>query len=137
MKKYEITYAQDIPHYGTVELEAENDAVKIDAAKAYWAETALDPVDDPNWNNPVRKRIVIIRDEAGNEIANDVCCDDFSLEHITDEEVNIREAAGEMLAMLVSWSEFCDLHAIEDGHGGDLPVQFLTKKPIAKARGVA
>ncbi len=86
MKKYEILYAQDVPHYGTVELEAENDAAIVEAAKAYWNATDLDPVDDPDWNNPVCKRIVVIRDEAGNEIANDVRCDDYNLEYITDED---------------------------------------------------
>lgn len=137
MKKYEILYAQDIPHYGTVELEAESDAEILEAAKAYWSATDVDPVDDPDWKNPVCKRIVVIRDEAGNEISNDIRCDDYSLEYITDEEVGIREAANEMLDMLVSWSEFCDRHAVKDANGGDLPIQFLTKALIAKARGQA
>jgi hypothetical protein len=102
MKKYEITYAQDVPHYGTIELEAATDAEIVEAAKAYWTATDLDPVDDPDWSNPVCKRIVVIRDEAGNEVANDVRCDDYNIEYVTDEEVNIREAASEMLDMLVS-----------------------------------
>ena len=64
MKTYTILYAQDIPHYGSVELEAENDAEIVAAARGYWDATELDPADDPDWNNPVCKRIVEISDEA-------------------------------------------------------------------------
>ena len=34
MKTYSVLYAEDVPHYGTAEIEAENDAEAIAKAKA-------------------------------------------------------------------------------------------------------
>jgi hypothetical protein len=130
MKKYEITYAQDIPHYGTVELEAASDGEIVAAAKAYWSTTENDPVDDPDWNNPVRKRIVVIRDEAGNEVANDVRCDSYDIAHGSDEDLRIREHAKDLLEALerahVCLDRIADRLLYEEGQ----PVTFLETRDI-------
>jgi hypothetical protein len=36
MKTYTVIFAQDVPHYGSVEIEAKNDEAAIRRAKAYW-----------------------------------------------------------------------------------------------------
>jgi len=113
MKTYTIIYAQDIPHYGCVELEAESDEKIVEAARAYWEATELDPVDDPDWSNPVSKRIVEITDEAGGTIAHDVRLDNYSLERGTDEEIAIRDAAPELLRQLEHLAGACEHFAPE------------------------
>jgi hypothetical protein len=39
MKTYTVLFAEDVPHYGAAEIEAEDDAAALEAAKAYdlWA----------------------------------------------------------------------------------------------------
>ena len=74
MKTYSVLYAEDVPHYGTAEIEAENDAEAIAKAKAGTFET-----DDPDWNNTICKRIVRIEDPEGKLIAVDVALDDYML----------------------------------------------------------
>jgi len=130
MKKYEIVYAQDVSHYGCVELEAEGDDQIVEAAKTYWKETDLDPADDPDWNNPVSKRIVQITDEAGNEIVADVRCDDYHLEYINDAEVDLRDSAAELLEMLER-AQGC-LERISDRllYDEGQPVTFLEARQI-------
>src|SRR5207248_1410216 len=68
MKTYTVLFAQDIPHYGTVDIEAENDDHAIEAARIYWRDVENDPVSDPDWNSSVCKRIVEIADESGKAV---------------------------------------------------------------------
>ena len=124
---------QDVPHYGSVELEALSDEHIVEAARVNWAATELDPVDDPDWNNPVCKRIVQITDEAGKEIAADVRCDDYNLEYISDEQVTIREAAEAMLEALDAVDALIRKHGIGDIDAESEPV--VAK--IAAARALA
>jgi hypothetical protein len=35
MKTYSVLFAEDVSHYGTVEIEAGNDHAALDAARAY------------------------------------------------------------------------------------------------------
>lgn len=59
MKTYTVLFAEDVPHYGTVEIQAESDDAALEAAKAYdISEVTL----DPEWENSVSKRIVFIDD---------------------------------------------------------------------------
>lgn len=92
MKTYTVIFAQDVPHYGSVDIEAESDDHAIEAARIYWRDVENDPV-----NSSVRKRIVEITDESGKAIANDVRLDSYSLERATDEEIKIRAHAKELL----------------------------------------
>ena len=50
MKTYSVLFAQDVPHYGSVEIQAENDTAALEAAKAYDL-TAI--TDDPDWGTTV------------------------------------------------------------------------------------
>jgi hypothetical protein len=130
MKTYTILYAQDIPHYGSVELEAESDEHVIDAARAHWDAAKLDPVNDPDWNNPVCKRIVEISDEAGRSIANDLRLDNYYLDCAADEEITIRKHARELLEALerahILLDRISDTLHYEDG----LPVTALEARDI-------
>ena len=100
MNTYTVIFAQDIPHYGSVDIEAEGDDHAIEAARIYWRDVEHDPVNDPDWNSSVSRRIVEITDESGKSIANDVRLDSYSLERATDEEIIIRAHAKELLESL-------------------------------------
>ena len=76
MKTYTILFAEDVPCYGTVEIEAENDAAALDAAKAY---DLTEVTTDPEWENSVSKRIVHIEDAEGNTLFHDVPLDNYTL----------------------------------------------------------
>lgn len=80
MPKYEVLFAQDIPHYGLVEIEAENDEAIIPKAKAYWR--LIDsgderwPLTEPDHESPILTRIVQITDDQGSEVATDISLDE-------------------------------------------------------------
>ena len=76
MNTYSILFAQDVPHYGTTEIEAADDAAAIAAAKL------LDPAEytyDPHWDDPVCRRIVHIEAPDGRIVAQDLSLDEFFL----------------------------------------------------------
>jgi hypothetical protein len=76
MKTYTVLFAEDVPHYGTVEIEAENDVAALDVAKAYdLSEVTIDPM----WECSVSKRIVHIEDAEGNTMFHDVHLDNYAL----------------------------------------------------------
>ena len=73
-----MIFAQDVPHYGSVEIDAVDDAEALAAAKAY---DLSDVACDPDWKNSTCKRIVTIEDESGNVIAEDISLDNWFLYH--------------------------------------------------------
>ncbi len=130
MKTYTVLYAEDVPHYGSMEIEAKNDAQAIAKAKAISEEDLGNTTIDPDHDNSVCKRIVHIQDAAGNNVAHDVRLDGYNLELITDEEINIRKHAKELLEALERAHALLDrisdtLH-YEDG----LPVTALEARDI-------
>jgi hypothetical protein len=76
MKTYSVLFAEDVPHYGTAHLEAEDDAAALEAAKAY---DISEIANDPEWENSVCRRIVHIEDAAGNTIFHDIPLDNYCL----------------------------------------------------------
>lgn len=105
MARYEILYAEDVPHYCVVEIEADSPADALRSAKEY---DYGDAAADPDWSNPVCKRIVSIHDEAGNTVAEDVSLDGCFLRYGGDTEERICDAAAVMLATLRSALEWMD-----------------------------
>lgn len=108
MKTYSILVAQDVPHYGTAEIAAADDAEALAQAKA------LDPGDlctDPAWDDPVCRRIVHIENPAGEIIAQDVALDGFFLRHAQNIEPQlcdaspVLKAALESIAAIPLWGE--------------------------------
>jgi hypothetical protein len=76
MKTYSVLFALDIPHYGSVDIEAPDDTAALAAAKQ------LDPSDytsDPAWDDPICRRIVHIEAPDGRIVSRDVNLDEFFL----------------------------------------------------------
>jgi hypothetical protein len=99
MKAYSILFAQDVPHYGTAEIVAANDAEALAQAKAL---DLGELCTDPAWDDPVCRRIVHIEDPAGKIIAQDVALDDFFLRHAQNIEPQLCDAASALKAALES-----------------------------------
>jgi len=67
MKTYTVLYAEDVPHYSAVEVEA------LDTFDAITKAQTLDLTDvptDPDWYNAVSRRIVEVTDEDENIVAD-------------------------------------------------------------------
>ena len=85
MKTYRVLFAQDIPHYGSVTIEAKNDAGALRRAKKYWRDVQIGaepwPLYDAQHDSAVSARIVLLYDEADadREIAHDVRLDEYML----------------------------------------------------------
>jgi len=80
MRTYTVLFAQDIPHYGLVEIEADNDEAIVANAKAYWQSVESDdepwPLTEPDHDSPILTRIVQITDDQGREVATDISLDE-------------------------------------------------------------
>jgi hypothetical protein len=79
MKTYSVLFAEDVPHYGSVEIEAASDGEALAKARALWGSGADRPTDDPDWSSTICHRIVLIEDDCGRETAHDVPLDDYVL----------------------------------------------------------
>lgn len=97
MPLFDILYAEDVPHYGTVEIEADSpdEAVRIAATRDY-----DDVVAEPDWWNTACRRIVSIQDEAGGTVAEDIALDDCFLRYGGEDDRRRCDAAEAMLAEL-------------------------------------
>jgi phosphoribosylformylglycinamidine (FGAM) synthase PurS component len=84
MKTYSVLYAEDVPHYGSMEIAAENDAEAIAKAQAISEEDLGNTTIDPVHSNSVCKRIVHIEDPEGKHIAADIPLDGYTLIHGED-----------------------------------------------------
>ena len=95
MKTYSILFAEDVPHYGTAVIEAENDSAALEAAKAY---DLSEVTSDPAWEYSICKRIVHIEDGDGNDIAHDIPLDGYSPRSESVRDKTLFDAAPELLA---------------------------------------
>jgi len=79
MPKYEVLFAQDIPHYGVVEIEARNQKYAVAKAKHHWRLVQRCqqpwPCTDADYSNAINSRIVIITDSDGQELVTDIALD--------------------------------------------------------------
>jgi hypothetical protein len=83
MKSYTVLYAEDVPHYATLEIEADDDAEAIERATANdFGDAAL----EPDWNSSVCRRIVHIEDGRGNTVLADFPLDDYRLSRASDSQ---------------------------------------------------
>jgi hypothetical protein len=134
MKTYSVLFAEDVPHYGTAEIEAEDDAAALEAAKAY---DLSDVTNDPEWENSVCKRIVHIEDQEGNTIISDVPLDNCDLRYGGDKERALCDAARDMLeALQLCEDVLSDLARLDDGTPS-ISALNASRKAIAKATGGA
>jgi len=78
-KSYCVLYAEDIPHYGSVDIEARDDSEALRLALAF--DTDKVAYFEGCWDGGVCKRIVSIDDAAGRTVAQDIPLDDYRLHH--------------------------------------------------------
>jgi hypothetical protein len=118
MKTYTVLYAEDVPHYGSTEIRAENDAAAIEAAKAN--EPAVLAI-DPDHENGICKRIVHIEGEDGEILATDIALDDCFLRYGGQEERRLCEASPVLFAALEAAHEQleCLIDSLEPGKDPD------------------
>jgi len=72
MKTYTVLYAEDVPHYAAVDIEALDTVDAI--AKAGQKDLTGIPT-DPDWRNAVSRRIVEVTDEDENIVAEFISLD--------------------------------------------------------------
>lgn len=99
MKTYTVLYAVDVPHYGSHEIQAQNDDAAIEAAIALHKQGSV-TFNDPQWSSSVCARIVQIEDEAGAIIDEDRPIDDYFLRSGGAKARLLCDHAEEMLKML-------------------------------------
>jgi hypothetical protein len=61
MKTYSVLFAEDVPHCGSAEIEAAEDAAAIETAKA---DEVTAVAHDPDWSWTVCRRIVHIENRT-------------------------------------------------------------------------
>jgi hypothetical protein len=98
MKTYSVLYAHDVPHYATVEIQAATNEEAISAATS--RDTAELAFEDPDWNNPVIRRIVHILDGNSIAVARDISLDEYSLRSGGESDRKLCEASAGMLRAL-------------------------------------
>jgi hypothetical protein len=80
---YSILFAQDVPHYGFVEIEAKDDAQALRRAKNYWRDVHIGaepwPLDDAQHDSATSARICTIYDDTNREVICDVRLDKYML----------------------------------------------------------
>jgi hypothetical protein len=130
MKTYTVLYAEDVPHYGTAEIEAENDAEAIAKASAISDEDLGSTANDPEFCSSVCKRIVHIQDADGNDVAHDLALDAYTLIHGEDKRRACEAApallkALETIAAIPLWGEPLADQALKDDfiHSGEYDTQ--------------
>jgi hypothetical protein len=79
LESYSVLYAEDIPHYGSVDIEARDDAEVLRLAQFF--DTDKVAYSEGCWDGAVCKRIVSIEDAAGRIVAQDIPLDDYRLHH--------------------------------------------------------
>lgn len=108
MKKYTVLYAEDVPHYGTLDIEAINDEAALTLAKAHNPTTIAH---DADYEHAACKRIVHIEDDSGNIVATDIALDNCYLRYGGEAERKLHDAAPELfqalqdVAAIVLWGE--------------------------------
>ena len=97
MKTYSVLYAEDVPHYATFEIEADDDGEALERSKSHdYGDAAL----EAEWNNPVCKRIVHIEDPEGKIVGNDIALDNTFLRDGGEPDRKLCEAAASLLQAL-------------------------------------
>lgn len=110
MSTYTVLYAMDVPHYASIEIEADDAAQALIVANARWtnyragAETFA--LQDPDWEHGVHARIVHIEcddgPKAGETVHQDVSLDGFRLCRVGVHDTTVLALAGGALLNEVS-----------------------------------
>lgn len=113
-KTYTVTYAENVPHYGQIEIEATSRRKALAWAKAENFDSIY--FDDADYGSSSCRRIVQIEDEDGAIIAEDIALDPYYLM----DEANVPRRLCEHAAALLEALELCedalsDLARTDDG----------------------
>ena len=105
MKTYIALFAQDVPHYGQVEITATGDDDALAKARGHWERVQRGeepwPLTEAQHDSAVLDRIVEITDETGRQVAADIRLDTYLLSIApTDLSVKLIENASRMHAAL-------------------------------------
>lgn len=120
MKRYTVLFAQDVPHYGTVSLEAENDADALEQARAYWDRVKSGDEEWPLFNaefeNALLDRIVEITEdnEDYREVARDVPLDNYYLAHTPTALSRGQVTAATAMFEALAWIACYDSDRLDD-----------------------
>ncbi len=96
MKTYTVL-AEDVPHYGTLDIEVADDESAIAFAKAQNASTIAC---DPDWDNSTCQRIVHIQTADGRIVAEDIALDDCIARHGGEADRTLCDAAPGLIEAL-------------------------------------
>jgi hypothetical protein len=94
MKTYNVLYALEVPHFGSIEIEAESDEAALALAMA--RTDIRDIATDADHDDPVLARIVHIEDGSGTDVYRDIPLDDFRLIS-GDDRIALNDAAADLL----------------------------------------
>jgi hypothetical protein len=134
MKTYTVLFAEDVPHYGTAQIEAESDEAALEAAKVY---DISDVTLDTEWENSVCKRIVFIEDPDGNTVFYDVPLDNYDLRYGGQKERLLCDSATLMFeALELCENALADLARLDDGTPSVSALN-AARQALAKANGGA
>lgn len=106
MKTYTVLFAQDVPHYGSVEINATGDVQALAKARIHWERVQRDeepwPLTEAQHESAVLARIVEITDETGRQVAADVRLDTYLLSTApTELSAKLIKNASQMHAVLI------------------------------------
>jgi hypothetical protein len=106
MRTYTVLFAQDVPHYGQVEIAAAGDVEALAKARVHWERVQRDeepwPLTEAQHDSAVLARIVEITDETGRQVAADIRLDAYLLSVApTDLSAKLIGNASQMYAALI------------------------------------
>ena len=136
-KTYTVLYAEDTPFYGYMDIEAVDDADAI--AKARLADYT-DRATDPDWHNPVCRRIVVIHDGDNNDVACDIPLDEFHLRSGGDTDRRLCAASRDLFLTLTKARDELQFQQKHYPRGDDTELREVlhaVNSALAKAEGGA
>ena len=137
MKTYTVLYAENTPVYGYVDIEGADDADAVAKAKLT---DYTDRANDPDWRNPVCRRIVVILDEHDNDIACDIPLDEFDLRSGGDADRRLCAAARDLFLALTKARDELQFQQKHYPRGDDTELRevlYAVNAALAKAEGGA
>lgn len=94
LKTYTVVFAEDVPHYGSTEIAATDDAHALAIAQSF---DTSELYYERSWDSTVCKRIVSIEDSGGATVANDIPLDNCFLRYGGQADRSLCEAASDLL----------------------------------------
>lgn len=116
-RTYTVLLAEDVPHYGSIEIIATSDREALETARTLeHSEICL----QPDRENPVCRRIVHVEAEDGSILAEGVALDRYVLHHETEVRAKlcamapVLQTALELIALTPLWGERVENPALRE-----------------------